>query len=167
MITLYGGGAGFGLPEISPYVTKTEVQIRMAGLAYEKKPGRPTDSPKGTVPFIGDDGETIADSTFIRKHIERKYGLDLDAGLSEIERAQAWAIERMLENHRGWATVHVRWLIPENFAKGPAHFFDHAPEAVRDQLRADVLERVRQARFASGIGRHSNDEIDELALRSI
>ena len=29
MIILYGAGEGFGLPEISPYVTKTEVQLRM------------------------------------------------------------------------------------------------------------------------------------------
>ena len=32
MITLFGFGAGFGLPEMSPFVTKTEVQLRMAGL---------------------------------------------------------------------------------------------------------------------------------------
>ena len=32
MITLFGFGAGFGLPEISPYVTKTEVQLKMAGI---------------------------------------------------------------------------------------------------------------------------------------
>ena len=40
MIILYGAGEGFGLPEISPYVTKTEVQLRMAGLPYEKRVGR-------------------------------------------------------------------------------------------------------------------------------
>ena len=34
MITLFGFGAGFGLPEMSPFVTKTEVQLRMAGLPY-------------------------------------------------------------------------------------------------------------------------------------
>ena len=37
MITLFGFGAGFGLPEMSPFVTKTEVQLRMAGLAYRKE----------------------------------------------------------------------------------------------------------------------------------
>ena len=36
MIVLYGGGAGFGLPEVSPYVTKAEVLIKMAGLPYRK-----------------------------------------------------------------------------------------------------------------------------------
>ena len=45
MITLYGFGAGFGLPEISPFVTKTEVQLKMAGLAYRKEKAKP---PAGT-----------------------------------------------------------------------------------------------------------------------
>jgi glutathione S-transferase len=115
-IILYGAAEGFGLPHISPYVAKTEVQLKMAGLPYEKRPARPQDSPKGQVPFIDDNGEAVADSTFIRAHLEEKYGVDLDAGLSEVERAHAWAIERMLENHFSWAAiVHARWLVPENF----------------------------------------------------
>ena len=36
MITLYGFGEGFGLPEKSSFVTKTEVQLKMAGIAYRK-----------------------------------------------------------------------------------------------------------------------------------
>ena len=47
MITLFGFGPGFGLPEISPYVTKTEVQLKIAGLDYRKLRGRPDASPKG------------------------------------------------------------------------------------------------------------------------
>ena len=99
MIVLYGGGPNFGLPEISPYVTKTEVQLKMARLAYRKARANPKESPKGQVPFIDDDNERIADSTFIRAHIERKYRIDLDKGLDGRERAEAWAIERMVENH--------------------------------------------------------------------
>ena len=70
MITLYGFGAGFGLPEISPFVTKTEVQLKMAGLAYRKERAKPPASPKGQLPYIVDEAETIANSTFIRAHIE-------------------------------------------------------------------------------------------------
>ena len=58
MITLYGFGAGFGLPEISPFVTKTEVQLKMAGLAYRKEKAKPPASPKGQLPYIVDEAET-------------------------------------------------------------------------------------------------------------
>ena len=49
MITLYGFGAGFGLPEISP-CDQTEVQLKMAGLAYRKEKAKPPASPKGNCP---------------------------------------------------------------------------------------------------------------------
>ena len=74
MIILYGFGPGFGLPEISPFVTKTDVQLKMAGLAYCKEKAKPPASPKGQLPYIVDEAETIADSTFIRAHLEGKYG---------------------------------------------------------------------------------------------
>ena len=88
MITLYGFGTGFGLPEISPFVTKTEVQLKMARLAYAKEKAMPPSSPKRQLPYIVDEAETIADSTFIRAHIEGKYGFDFDAptGCSRLSR---------------------------------------------------------------------------------
>jgi glutathione S-transferase len=163
MITLYGAGEGFGLPEISPYVTKTEVQLKMAGLAYQKRQAHPQESPKGQVPFISADGLKVADSTFIRAFLERTYGIDFDEGLSAEQRAHAWAIERMMENHFAWAMVTERWLCPSNFAKGPAHFFDGAPEGVRDMVLAEVRKNVH----AVGIGRHTDLEILALATRSL
>jgi len=167
MITLYGFGAGFGLPEISPFVTKSEVQLKMAGLAYCKQRAMPPASPKGQLPFIEDDGRNIADSTFIRAHIEGKYGFDFDAGLSQKDRAQAWAFERMIEHHVYWAMVGARWVDSDNFAKGPAHFFDGAPEDRREKLREDAQFRVAENYLLSGLGRHAPDDDVELALRSI
>src|SRR5438132_12392887 len=99
MITLYGFGAGFGLPEISPFVTKTEVQLKMAGLAYRKEKAKPPASPKGQLPYIVHQAESIADSTFIRAHLEGNYGFDLDAPLSLQARAQAWAFEPVTGHH--------------------------------------------------------------------
>jgi len=167
MIVLYGFGPGFGLPEISPFVTKTEVQLKMAGLDYRKARAMPPASPKGQLPYIVDDGQVIADSTFIRAHIEHKYGFDFDAGLSREARAQAWACERMIEHHVYWALVGARWVDPENFAKGPAHFFDGAPDDRRERLREDAQFRVAENYLLSGLGRHAPDDDVELALRSI
>jgi glutathione S-transferase len=167
MITLYGFGAGFGLPEISPFVTKTEVQLRMAGLAYRKERAMPPASPKGQLPFIDDEGDVVADSTFIRAHIERKYSFDFDAGLDQKSRAQAWAFERMIEHHVYWALVGARWVEPENFAKGPSHFFDGAPDDRREKLREDAQFRVAENYLLSGLGRHAPDDDVDLAVRSI
>lgn len=163
MITLYGAGEGFGLPEISPYVMKTEVQLKMAGLAYRKIRARPDESPKGQLPFIDVGGLRIADSTFIRGYLERSYGVDFDEGLDAAQRAQAWAIERMAENQLCWIMVAERWLEPENFAKGPAQFFEGAPASVR----ASALENVRRNVLAVGIGRHTELEVVALAVRSL
>jgi glutathione S-transferase len=167
VITLFCGGPGFGLPEVSPFCTKTEVQLKMAGLAYRKDTAKPDTSPKGQLPYIEDDGERIADSHFIRAHIERKYGVDFDRGLDAAARAQAWAVERMLENHFLWAFAYARWMIPENFEKGPAHFFDHAPAPLREQLRNEVRGRVSTRLFEVGMTRHSPDEIVGLGERSL
>lgn len=167
-IRLYGFGSFLGMPDGSPYVTKAEVLLRMAGRPYVKDTSMPLDrAPKGKLPVIDDAGEIVADTTFIRAHVEHKYGFDFDRGLDKTERAEAWAIERMLEDQLYWIGVHMRWAIPENFAKGPAHFFDAVPDAIRDQVRESAKARVRGNLHAQGIGRHSPAEITELGARSL
>ena len=48
-----------------------------------------------------------------------------------------------MEDHLGWVAMYAFWLIPENFAKGPAHFFDGAPEAARAKLRGSLYDLAR------------------------
>ena len=36
----------------------------------------------------------IPDSTFIRWHLEKKYGIDFDRGLDARDRATAWALKK-------------------------------------------------------------------------
>lgn len=164
MITLYGFGPAFDLPDPSPFVMKSEVQLQMAGLAYVKQRGSPPSAPKGKIPFIEDKGVRVADSTFIRAHIERKYGIDLDRGLTPDLRARGWAIERMLEDHLYFALIHARWIDEENWQKGPAAaFFAGVPDEARGAARAEVWRTLH----GQGLGRHSPDEIAELGCRSL
>jgi glutathione S-transferase len=167
MITLFGGGPRFGLPELSPFVTKTEVQLRMLGVPFAKEIARPDQSPKGQLPFLDDEGTRVADSHFIREHLEKTLGEDLDAHLDARQRAEAWAIERMLEDNLALALRYMRWMLPENFAKGPAHFVDGAPEELRPKLREELLGRMRDILRAVGVARHSLDEVTSLGERSL
>lgn len=167
MITLYAFGPAFGLPDPSPYVMKTAIQLQMAGLPYRTDfTGFPV-APKGKLPYINDGGTIVADSTFIRAHIERKYGIDLDDGLTARERAEAWAIERMLEDSLVWAIGWHRWMVEENFQRGPAHFFDKAPEFARARLLEETRTKVKQNFWSHGIGRHSPSDIAEIGGRSL
>ncbi|MBD8898903.1 glutathione S-transferase family protein [Rhodanobacter sp. DHG33] len=166
-ITLYGCAPAFGLPDPSPFVTKTEVQLQMAGLPYRKVFAIPPEAPKGKLPYIDDAGDAVCDSSFIRAHLEHKYALDLDAGLDARQRAEAWAVERLLEDHLYWAMVWFRWIDADNFAKGPAHFVDRAPEAMRQRLREDMQAAKQNELHAHGLGRHSREQIAELGTRSI
>jgi glutathione S-transferase len=167
MIVFYGFGPAFDLPDPSPFVLKSEVQLKMAGVPYRFESASPRSAPKGKIPFIQTGAHRIGDTTFIRAHIEKTHGFDFDKGLSAVERAQAWAIERMLEDHLYFALLKARWLDEENFAKGPAHFFDALPEDVRDATRAQALEQTRQKLEGQGLGRHRDEEIAELGGRSL
>jgi len=167
MITLYTFGPGFGLPDPSPFVTKAEVLLKMAGLPYRADRSGFGKAPKGKLPYIVDDGERIADSTFIRWHLEKKHGVDFDRGLSAGDRAVAWAFEKMAEDHLYWALLDARWLDDANFAKGPTAFFQKVPAPVRPIVVGLVRRQVRKAARAHGIGRHSAAEIAALATRSI
>ncbi|MBS0472241.1 MAG: glutathione S-transferase family protein [Proteobacteria bacterium] len=163
MITLYGFGPAFGLPDPSPFVMKIEVLLRMADVPYRRERGAPPQAPKGKVPWIADGDAVVADSTFIRRHLETVHGAAFDAGLSGEQKALAWSIERMLEDHLYWALLSSRWLDDANFAKGPAHFFDGAPDGVREAAR----ERTRGYVHGQGLGRHRPDEQTYLARRDL
>jgi glutathione S-transferase len=167
MITLYGFGPHFGMPDGSPFVIKCETLLKMSGQPYKVAVGTMSKAPKGKLPMIEDDGVLIPDSTFIRFHLEAKYGLDLDAGYSRAERGIAWAFEKMCEEHLYWANVDARWQIDRNFDAGPRQFFAGAPAPIRPLVIGMVRRKVSKSLRAQGLGRHSRGEIETLAIRDI
>ena len=167
MVTLYTFGPAFGLPDPSPFVSKVETLLKMAGVPYRTSTDGFGKAPKGKLPYIDDDGERVADSTFIRWHIEKKYGFDFDRGLSAEARAVAWAFEKMAEDNLYWTLVDLRWTDDGNFHKGPVNFFRKVPAPLRPIVVAMVRRKLRKTLQGQGMGRHSTAEIVALATRSI
>ncbi|TPL83609.1 glutathione S-transferase family protein [Mesorhizobium sp. B2-3-12] len=155
------------MPDGSPFVIKTMMQLKLAGLEYEHCGDGTAKAPNGKVPFIEDDGEIIADSALIRRHVERKYNVDLDAGLTPRQRAIAWAIEKMAEEHLYFALIDLRWRGDRNFAAGPAHFFDRLPGPVRPLVRRIGRSRMMKTLYLQGTGRLSPAAVEENAGRDI
>lgn len=167
MITLYKFGATLGLPDPSPFVVKVETLLRMAGLDYQTDVKGFGKAPKGKLPYIDDDGAKVADSTFIRRHLEQKHGIDFDKGLGPSDKAVAWSFEKMCEEHLYWAIVHNRWMIDRNFTAGPARYFERAPAVVRPFIVRMVRGKVRKNLLAQGLGRHTEAELNTLAIRDV
>lgn len=167
MITLYGFGPGLGMADPSPFVVKAMMLLKLAGLDYEARAGDVRKAPKKKLPILDDDGVVVADSTFIRLHIERKYGFDFDKGLTRREAGIAWAAEKMCEDHLYWLAVRDRWADDANFEKGPARFFEVLPAIARPLVKAIVRRQIRGALHAQGTGRHSHAEVGELGRRAV
>jgi glutathione S-transferase len=167
MITLFAFGPAFGLPDPSPFVMKADVLLKMAGLPYRVDLSGFSRAPKGKLPYIDDDGKIVADSTFIRRHLERAHGIDFDRGLTTEQKAIAWAFEKMAEDHLYWAIVHARWMDDANFAKGPIDFFKKVPAPLRPVATRMIRRRVRNALHAHGLGRHSGEDVAYLGTRSV
>lgn len=167
MITLYVSGPRFGLPDSSPFVSKAEVLLKLSGMPYRTAPADFGKAPKRKIPYFEDDGHRFGDSTFLRFHLEDKYGVDFDRGLSPAEKGIAWAFEKLAEDQLYWALVHARWMDKANFDKGPRAFFDAVPAPLRPIVVPLIRRSVAKSLYAQGFGRHSKEEIQRLATRTL
>jgi glutathione S-transferase len=163
MITLYGWGPLFDCPSPSNYVMKTDIQLQMLGVDFNRAIADLESVPKHKAPYVMDGDLLVEDSNFIRAHFEKKLGRSLAAGLSDEDSVTSWALERMAEDHLATIMAMERWLKDDNFFKGPAVFFSDVPEPARDGVMKGVREAMAATQQARGMGRHSEAERMQLA----
>jgi glutathione S-transferase len=168
MITLHKFGPFLGTPDSSPFVIKVMMLLKFAQLFYREAQGNPFKAPRRFLPYIVDDGVKIADSHLIRLHIEKKYRFEFDAGLNREQKAAAWAVERMCEDHLYFAMLDMRWMDTANFKRGLGrHMFGPIPLPVRPLVKS-MLRRMNAKRLhGHGLGRLARQEIAELAFRDV
>jgi len=160
MIDLYAFAPLWGLADVSPFVTKVDVYLRLAGLPYKLVPFSMesfTAAPKGKLPYIVDGHETIADSSFIVDYLKTKYSDPLDAKLGPSVRAAGHAIKRMLEENFYWVIVAERWRDTKTAVDQYPVMVGQPPEFVK-AVTDSLLGELR----GHGMGRHSADEVENI-----
>ena len=82
MITLYSYPSLFGVADNNGYGLKVFAFLRLAGVPFvHEHIFDASAAPRGQLPYIVDDGETIGDSETIIAHLIGKYRLTIDAAL--------------------------------------------------------------------------------------
>lgn len=169
MITLYGFGTRFGLPDPSPFVLKVDAFLRINELPFERKNGLPflRQSPKGKLPFIDDQGQTVADSSFIFDHLRSAYKLSIDDWLSDEQKAIAYLVSKSIDENFYWCLIHGRWMREESWPIVKRELFAKLPFPMRAIVPHVVRKGVKESLFKHGMGRHTDDEIHEIARKSL
>ena len=165
MIEVYGYVPAWGLPDISPYVTKLIFYLTLAKIPYtyhsQDLARIDVDSPYGKLPYIidTDDGTKVGDSNLILEYLQKKYGDPLDGDLSGPELAVCLAFDRMIGEHLYWSgVIEPRWRMDEGFEVYIPHIVMGAE--VGPELR-DALDAFRKRILAEfdgqGMGRRPTE----------
>lgn len=158
-ITLYQFPLVWGR-NVSPFTLKLETWLRLTGIPYEtvavRNPGK---GPKGKLPYIRDGEAVIGDSALIIEHLKRTRGVDPDAHLDPLERAEALAYHRLLEDHLYFVGVYSRWIDPDGWRAVVPALFGFLPPGPRQIVSGIVRRKVRRDLHGQGLGRHDRAEI--------
>lgn len=116
MLTLYTFHRAFGVFDLSPFVTKAALWLRMAGIEHRCERGDLRRSPTRKFPYIDHDGARVADSSRIIAHCTKAFAVQLDDGMAARERAVARLLQSTLEEHLYFVTLALRWRDPRGWA---------------------------------------------------
>lgn len=165
MIKLFGFGESFGVADSSPFVLKVNVYLKMSGIDFKSSSGFSAfkNAPKGKLPYIDDDGEIIADSFFILRHLQKKYGSSLDGDLTDEQKAMSKLIIKSLEENFYWCIVYSRWLRSDTWPTIKNAFFGTMPFPLNYIIPIVARRGVKSAFIKHGMGKHSDTEIMEIA----
>ena len=109
MITLYSYPTLFGVADNNGYGLKVFAFLKLAGVAFQHEHiFDASKAPRGQLPYLVDDGETIGDSETIIAHLIRKHGLAIDFGLTSAQRDTNLLVTRMLDDLY-WVMSYSRW----------------------------------------------------------
>ncbi|HWU63652.1 MAG TPA: glutathione S-transferase C-terminal domain-containing protein [Ensifer sp.] len=172
MIKLYGFGPALGQPDLSPFVMKVMILLRMAGLDFEKVDGigNTRKAPRGKLPFIEDRGRVVSDSRLIKRYLTEAYGADFDGGYDERSLMLGLLAERTLEESSYFIAVERRWIRADGWVVMKEAAFGPMPAPLRLLVAPLVRRSILKSLKGQGTARLSeaeNDEISALNSRAI
>lgn len=157
MLILHSYPELFGLPDNNPFGLKVYAFMKLCGLTFEHRHVMDTSqAPRGQLPYLLDDGETIGDSDAIIAHLKRTYSLKIDDGLNADQRNRDLMIRRTLDDLY-WVMSYSRWKDDRFWPE-----FRQALLTTHKELTGEQLEAAREYNFKryhfQGVGRYEPEQ---------
>jgi glutathione S-transferase len=154
MLTLYSYPSLFGVADNNGYGLKVFAFLKLADVPFRHEHiFDASAAPRGQLPYVVDDGETIGDSDSIIAHVTRKHRLDIDSGLTVAQRDTDLMVARMLDDLY-WVMSYSRWKDDAFWPAFSAAFRREHPSLTDASLRK-AREYNAQRYHYQGIGRYS------------
>lgn len=173
MLTVYTFVPEWGVLDLSPFVCKLLIWLKMAGIPFETKIGDNRKSPKGKIPYIDDGGHIMGDSSLIIEYLKKKHGDKLnDARLNAQEQATARAFQSMFETDLYFISAYLRWWDDADFEIYKPSFKRvgeaiNVPGFLFPLVMRMIRSAVKKQLMQQGIARHSRAEIVAMGIAQI
>ena len=156
MITLYSYPTLFGVADNNGYGLKVFAFLRLTKIPFTHEHiFDASAAPRGQLPYIVDDGETIGDSETIIAHLIAKYRLTIDAALGARERDLSLLVTRLLDDLY-WVMSYSRWKDERYWPAFRAALMREHPSLTDEGLRKAREFNFQRYHF-QGIGRYAPD----------
>jgi glutathione S-transferase len=156
MLTLYSYPTLFGVADNNAYGLKVYAFLRLAGVPFNHEHiFDASKAPRGQLPYIVDDGETVGDSETIIAYVTRKYGVTLDAALTAAQRDTNLMVTRMLDDLY-WVMSYSRWK-DERYWRAFRDALKREHPHLTDEGLIKAKEFNAQRYHYQGIGRYEPD----------
>ena len=109
MLTLFSYPELFGVADNNPYGLKLFAFLRLCRLDFRHEHVfDASNAPRGQLPYIVEDGETVGDSDTIIAHLVRRHRLAIDDALTAPQRDLGLLVRRTLDDLY-WVMSYSRW----------------------------------------------------------
>ena len=151
--------AGLGAAH-RPFALKLLAWLKLAGVPFEQVvEANPRKGPKGKNPWIELDGQRIGDSEVIIELLKRRYGIDLDEGLTPEQMALGHSWRRTFEEHFHQVLEWELFFHPAGAAWMRDSMGSQMPSVLAGPVFLLIRQQFGKQLYARSIARHSPEVI--------
>jgi glutathione S-transferase len=158
MLRLYSYPELFGVADNNPFGLKVFAFLKLCSLSFDHQHMVDTkQAPRGQLPYLADDNDTVGDSDEMLAFLKRKYRLTIDDALSPNQLNLDLLVRRTLDDLY-WSISYSRWG-DERFWPAFRDAFLSTHPNIEPTIMEAGREYNRQRYHYQGIGRYEPEQI--------